>query len=116
MPVCGLSRCLRTLVGLAQQPGTHDRPGPDDVVRPRPPEVERHRVAERPIQVRRLAAGLEGGHRRTPPDIPIADGSRYGLTMAVRSLGYRSDLMLLGLQGSVVDRRDGYLAVRTPAN
>ncbi|MGW0586328.1 GNAT family N-acetyltransferase [Streptosporangium sp. NPDC002607] len=36
--------------------------------------------------------------------------------MAVRSLGYQSDLMLLGLQGSVVDRRDGYLAVRTPAN
>ncbi|MEV5711885.1 GNAT family N-acetyltransferase [Actinoallomurus sp. NPDC052274] len=36
--------------------------------------------------------------------------------MAVLSLGYQSDLMLLRLQGSLIDRRDGYLVVRTPAN
>ncbi|HEY6738445.1 MAG TPA: GNAT family N-acetyltransferase [Actinopolymorphaceae bacterium] len=34
----------------------------------------------------------------------------------VRSLGYRTDLMLLAFQGSTVTRRDGYLVVRTPNN
>ncbi|WP_406279529.1 GNAT family N-acetyltransferase [Embleya sp. NBC_00896] len=32
------------------------------------------------------------------------------------SLGYRTDLMLLTLQGSLVEQRDGYLVVRTPSN
>lgn len=32
----------------------------------------------------------------------------------VRSLGFRTDLALLRFQGSVVHRRDGYLAVRSP--
>lgn len=36
--------------------------------------------------------------------------------MTVLSLGYQSDLMLLRLQRSLIDRRDGYLVVRTPAN
>jgi GNAT superfamily N-acetyltransferase len=36
--------------------------------------------------------------------------------MAVASLGYRTDLMLLGLQGSVIEQRTGYQVVRTPAN
>src|ERR1700746_414697 len=36
--------------------------------------------------------------------------------MAVASLGYRTDLMLLGLQGSVIEQRAGYQGVRTPAN
>ncbi|MBW8483071.1 GNAT family N-acetyltransferase [Actinomadura parmotrematis] len=36
--------------------------------------------------------------------------------MTVLSLGFRSDLMLLGLQGSTVEQRDGHLAVRTPGN
>jgi ribosomal protein S18 acetylase RimI-like enzyme len=36
--------------------------------------------------------------------------------MAVASLGYRTDLMLLGLQGSVIEQRAGYQVVRTPAN
>src|SRR5689334_19751310 len=36
--------------------------------------------------------------------------------MAVTSLGYRTDLMLLGLQGSVIERRSGYQVIRTPAN
>jgi GNAT superfamily N-acetyltransferase len=36
--------------------------------------------------------------------------------MEVVSLGYRTDLMLLGLQGSVIEQRISYLVVRTPAN
>jgi GNAT superfamily N-acetyltransferase len=36
--------------------------------------------------------------------------------MAVTSLGYRTDLMLLGLQGSVIEPRADYQVVRTPAN
>lgn len=36
--------------------------------------------------------------------------------MEVQSLGYRSDLMLLSLQGSVVADRGNHLVVRTPAN
>ena len=36
--------------------------------------------------------------------------------MAVVSLGYRTDLMLLGLQGSVIERQAGYQVIRTPAN
>src|SRR5215471_9797205 len=36
--------------------------------------------------------------------------------MAVVSLGYRTDLMLLGLQGSVIEQRTGYQVIRTPAN
>ncbi|MBV9844820.1 MAG: GNAT family N-acetyltransferase [Kutzneria sp.] len=36
--------------------------------------------------------------------------------MAVVSLGYRTDLMLLGLQGSVVSLHHGYSCIRTPAN
>ena len=36
--------------------------------------------------------------------------------MHVQSLGYRTDLMLLRLQGSVVADRGDYLVVRTPAN
>src|SRR6516165_326160 len=36
--------------------------------------------------------------------------------MAVASLGYRTDLMLLGLQGSVIEHRAGYQVIRTPAN
>jgi ribosomal protein S18 acetylase RimI-like enzyme len=36
--------------------------------------------------------------------------------MAVASLGYRTDLMLLGLQGSVIEQHAGYQVVRTPAN
>ena len=36
--------------------------------------------------------------------------------MAIVSLGYRTDLMLLGLQGSVTEQRAGYQVIRTPAN
>ena len=36
--------------------------------------------------------------------------------MAIVSLGYRTDLMLLGLQGSVIEQRAGYQVIRTPAN
>ena len=36
--------------------------------------------------------------------------------MEVQSLGYRSDLMLLGLQGSVVVDRGDHLVIRTPDN
>ena len=36
--------------------------------------------------------------------------------MNVTSLGYRTDLMLLRLQGGVAEPRDGHLAVRTPAD
>jgi hypothetical protein len=36
--------------------------------------------------------------------------------MAIASLGYRTDLMLLGLQGSVIEQRVGYQVIRTPAN
>jgi ribosomal protein S18 acetylase RimI-like enzyme len=36
--------------------------------------------------------------------------------MATISLGYRTDLMLLGLQGSVIEQRAGYQVIRTPAN
>jgi ribosomal protein S18 acetylase RimI-like enzyme len=36
--------------------------------------------------------------------------------MTVVSSGYRSDLMLLQLQGSLVDYHDDYLVVRTPTN
>jgi GNAT superfamily N-acetyltransferase len=33
-----------------------------------------------------------------------------------RSLGFRTDLMLLQLEGSSVERRDGYRVIRTPEN
>jgi GNAT superfamily N-acetyltransferase len=36
--------------------------------------------------------------------------------VAIASLGYQTDLMLLGLQGSVTEQRTGYQVVRTPAN
>lgn len=36
--------------------------------------------------------------------------------MAIVSLGYRTDLTLLGLQGSVIEQRPGYQVIRTPAN
>ncbi|MGC0422110.1 GNAT family N-acetyltransferase [Embleya sp. AB8] len=36
--------------------------------------------------------------------------------MNVTSLGFRTDLMLLALHGSDIERRDGYLVVRTPTN
>ena len=36
--------------------------------------------------------------------------------MTIASLGYRTDLMLLGLQGSVVEQHAGYQVIRTPAN
>jgi len=36
--------------------------------------------------------------------------------MAIVSLGYRTDLMLLGLQGSVIEQRAGYQVIRTTAN
>jgi ribosomal protein S18 acetylase RimI-like enzyme len=36
--------------------------------------------------------------------------------VAVVSLGYRTDLMLLGLQGSMIEQRSGYQVIRTPAN
>lgn len=36
--------------------------------------------------------------------------------MEVVSLGYQTDLMLLGLQGSVIEQHDGYQAIRTPGN
>src|SRR5215510_3261688 len=36
--------------------------------------------------------------------------------MATVSMGYRTDLMLLGLQGSVIEQRAGYQVLRTPAN
>jgi ribosomal protein S18 acetylase RimI-like enzyme len=36
--------------------------------------------------------------------------------MAIISLGYRTDLMLLGLQGSVIEHRVGYQVIRTPDN
>lgn len=35
--------------------------------------------------------------------------------MEVRSLGYRTDLMVRALEGSTIDDRGSYLAVRTPA-
>ncbi|WP_111720446.1 GNAT family N-acetyltransferase [Homoserinimonas sp. OAct 916] len=34
----------------------------------------------------------------------------------VSSLGFRTDLMLLQLQGSTIEQHDGYLCVRTPSN
>jgi RimJ/RimL family protein N-acetyltransferase len=40
---------------------------------------------------------------------------RFG-AMATLSLGYRSDLMMLGLQGGHIDQRDGHVVVRSPAN
>jgi hypothetical protein len=36
--------------------------------------------------------------------------------VATVSLGYRTDLMLLGLQGSVIEQRTGYQVVRTTAH
>ena len=36
--------------------------------------------------------------------------------MTIVSLGYRTDLMLLGLQGSVTEQRADYQVIRTPAN
>jgi GNAT superfamily N-acetyltransferase len=36
--------------------------------------------------------------------------------MAVTSLGFRTDLMVLSLGGSTIDQRDGHLVVRTPSN
>lgn len=36
--------------------------------------------------------------------------------MEVRSLGYRTDLMVRALEGSTIDDRGSYLAVRTPAS
>jgi GNAT superfamily N-acetyltransferase len=36
--------------------------------------------------------------------------------VAIVSLGYRTDLMLLRLQGSVIEPRAGYQVIRTPAN
>ena len=42
--------------------------------------------------------------------------AEYPSSMAVVSLGYRTDLMLLGLQGSVIERQAGYQVIRTPAN
>lgn len=39
----------------------------------------------------------------------------YGRRMAV-SLGFRTDLMLLRMQGSTVQRRQGYVVARTPDN
>ena len=36
--------------------------------------------------------------------------------MATVSLGYRTDLLLLGLQGSVIEQRAGYQVIRTTAN
>ena len=36
--------------------------------------------------------------------------------MGTVSLGYRTDLMLLGLQGSVIEQEAGYQVIRTPAN
>ena len=36
--------------------------------------------------------------------------------MGTVSLGYRTDLMLLGLQGSVIEQWAGYQVIRTPAN
>jgi RimJ/RimL family protein N-acetyltransferase len=44
----------------------------------------------------------ESTHETTPP--------------VARSLGYRTDLMLLALQGSRVERRDRYVVIRTPDN
>jgi GNAT superfamily N-acetyltransferase len=38
------------------------------------------------------------------------------LPVTPASLGYQTDLMLLGLQGSVIEPRAGYQVVRTPAN
>ncbi len=34
----------------------------------------------------------------------------------VKSFGYRTDLIILGLKGSSIDRRDGYRIIRTPRN
>jgi hypothetical protein len=36
--------------------------------------------------------------------------------VGIVSLGYRTDLMLLALQGSVIEQRAGYQVIRTPAN
>lgn len=41
---------------------------------------------------------------------------RYALSVDVRSLGYRTDLMIRRLEGTDIDDRGDYLAVRTPAN
>jgi ribosomal protein S18 acetylase RimI-like enzyme len=35
---------------------------------------------------------------------------------AIRSLGFRTDIMLLALQGSSIEEHDGYRVVRTPSN
>jgi GNAT superfamily N-acetyltransferase len=40
----------------------------------------------------------------------------YALNVHIRSLGYRTDLMIRLLEGSRVDDRGGYLAVRSPHN
>jgi predicted DNA-binding protein YlxM (UPF0122 family) len=62
----GLLRLLReaaVVIGLAQQPGTHDQPGLaqqlGDTVRLSSVEVERDRVTQRLRQVQRLVADLE---------------------------------------------------------
>ncbi|GAB2988813.1 hypothetical protein GCM10017788_11660 [Amycolatopsis acidiphila] len=50
---------------------------------------------------------------RMPQARPVTGDRRAATTT---SLGFRTDLMLLTLQGSAAEARDGYLVVLTPAN
>ena len=48
--------------------------------------------------------------------VSSSGGACFDVTLAIVSLGYRTDLMLLGLQGSVVEQRPGYQVIRTSSN
>jgi hypothetical protein len=46
----------------------------------------------------------------------VARGRHYALRVDIRSLGYRTDLMVLALEGSQVSDRGDHLVIRTPGN
>jgi ribosomal protein S18 acetylase RimI-like enzyme len=50
------------------------------------------------------------------PDEPPLIGACYLRRVEVRSLGYRTDLAILALEGSQVTDRGDYLVIRTPGN
>jgi len=51
-----------------------------------------------------------------PAPGPVTPSSRTVHQMRVRSVGYRTDLMVRHLAGADVVDRGGYVFVRTPAN
>ena len=51
-----------------------------------------------------------------PPAVWEPSSRRYPLRVEVRSLGYRTDLMVRLLEGSLVEDRGDYLVVRSPHN